>query len=82
VEGDLIAYADNLATPLDRRELEVLTHLARFEDRSPGGRVMSRSAGAGFYSNSWGYLPWSWGNEPVDAVDLWLAEISRPKGPQ
>jgi hypothetical protein len=24
----------------------------------PGGRIMSRAAGAGFYSNVWGYLPW------------------------
>jgi hypothetical protein len=73
VEGDLIAYADNLAAPLARRELESLVHLSRVEDRRPGGRVMSKGAGAGFYSNGWGYLPWAWGTDPVDAVDLWLA---------
>jgi hypothetical protein len=47
------------------------THLARLEDASPGGRVMSHEAGAGFFSNSWGYLPWGWGTEPLDTFDLW-----------
>jgi hypothetical protein len=80
VAGDLIAYADNLASALDRRELETLTHLGRIEDRRPGGRIMSKEAGAGFYSNGWGYLPWAWGDDVIDAVDLWLA-VPRPEEP-
>jgi hypothetical protein len=46
-------------------------HLARLEDASPGGRVMSHEIGAGFFSNAWGYLPWGWGTEPLDTFDLW-----------
>ena len=33
---------------------------------------MSKDAGAGFYSNSWGYLPWAWNDDVNDAVELWL----------
>ncbi|HSN92386.1 MAG TPA: hypothetical protein VLS93_14235, partial [Anaeromyxobacteraceae bacterium] len=65
---------DNLANPIRRRDLEeALVHLGRVEVREPGGRVMSAAAGAGFYSNAWGYLPWGWDDGLVDAVDLFLA---------
>jgi hypothetical protein len=50
------------------------THLGRIEDASPGGRLMSAEAGAGFFSNAWGYLPWGWGKEPLDTFDLWRIE--------
>jgi 4-amino-4-deoxy-L-arabinose transferase-like glycosyltransferase len=43
-----------------------MVRTGRVELSDPGGRVMSRPAEAGFYSNATGYLPWSWGNEPVD----------------
>lgn len=37
----------------------------------PGGRIMSRAAGAGFYSNAWGYLPWTWSDDVLDRYTLW-----------
>jgi len=37
----------------------------------PGGRIMSRAAGAGFYSNVWGYLPWAWSDDVLDRYTLW-----------
>jgi hypothetical protein len=37
---------------------------------------MSQTAGAGFFSNDWGYLPWSWGSRPVDEYEVW--EVSDP----
>jgi hypothetical protein len=37
----------------------------------PGGRVMNRSAHAGFYSNLWGYLPWSWGRNEINRFEIW-----------
>jgi len=37
----------------------------------PGGRVMSRNAQAGFYSNMWGYLPWSWSRSAINRIDMW-----------
>ncbi len=48
--------------------------LATLEDDTPGGRIMSTNLGSGFYSNSWGYLPWAWGNEVLDRFDLWELE--------
>ena len=46
-------------------------------DTRPGGRVMSRALDAGFFSNGWGYLPWAWGNDPVDRYEVW--SIERPQ---
>jgi 4-amino-4-deoxy-L-arabinose transferase-like glycosyltransferase len=51
-----------------------VTHLARLEDRRPGGRVMSHEVGAGFFSNRWGLLPWGWGRDPLDVIDVWRIE--------
>jgi 4-amino-4-deoxy-L-arabinose transferase-like glycosyltransferase len=45
-------------------------------DSGPGGRVMDRSAGAGFYTEGYGYLPWSWGTGEVDHYELW--RIAKP----
>jgi len=53
-----------------RRLLGVVT------EAGPGGRVMSRSAGAGFYSNDFGIWPWGWGREPADRYELWALESS------
>lgn len=75
--GDLILTNANRPAPLDEDVYRALVHLQRYEDRTPGGRVMSGDAGAGFFSNAWGYLPWAWGDDLIDAIDLWLA----PGGP-
>ena len=34
---------------------------------------MSDGSGAGFFSNAFGFLPWTWGDDLIDAIDLWLA---------
>jgi hypothetical protein len=34
---------------------------------------MSKKHGAGFFSNTWGYLPWVWGHDIIDAFDVWVA---------
>ena len=52
-----------------RREL-----LAALEESRPGGRIMSRKLGCGFFSNYWGYLPWAWGDDLLDRYDLWRLE--------
>jgi hypothetical protein len=54
------------------------TLLATVSDATPGGRVMDKRAGAGFYSNSWGYFPWSWGNDIIDRIDLWRIDRGEP----
>ncbi|MGD1075476.1 MAG: hypothetical protein ABR903_05290 [Thermodesulfovibrionales bacterium] len=51
--------------------LPVLRRIETFTDERPGGRLMSREDGAGFYSNGWGYMPWAWGQQPADWYDLW-----------
>jgi hypothetical protein len=48
--------------------------LATLEDGTPGGRIMSMNLGSGFYSNTWGYLPWAWGDEVLDSFSLWELE--------
>ena len=71
--GDLVVVArstqlgmlDSIPT---RRPLETIIA------EGSGGRIMSRSDGAGFYSNGFGYLPWAWGSEPVDRYELWVLE--------
>lgn len=50
------------------------THVRLIEVRRPGGRVMSEEAGAGFYSNNVGFLPWGWGTDLLDRFDLWLLD--------
>ena len=35
------------------------------------GRVMSPGDGAGFYTNWYGYLPWTWHNGEIESVTLW-----------
>jgi 4-amino-4-deoxy-L-arabinose transferase-like glycosyltransferase len=48
--------------------------LATLEAGDPGGRIMSMNLGSGFYSNTWGYLPWAWGDEVLDSFSLWELE--------
>ncbi len=71
--GDLILTNAVRPIPLDASSYRALVHLRRYEDRTPGGRVMSDGSGAGFFSNAFGFLPWTWGDDLIDAIDLWLA---------
>ena len=72
--GDLVVAAS--VTPTDR-VLEVVPGRQLVEtlvDARPGGRVMSRASGAGFYSNGWGFLPWSWGTGDVERFEVWRVQ--------
>jgi hypothetical protein len=80
--GDLIISNARRPFPLDGEAFGGLVHLRRHEDRRPGGRVMDAGVGAGFFTNSWGHLPWAWGDDLVDAVDLWLAPPARVTPPR
>ena len=51
----------------------------RVVDTGACGRVMDRSARAGFYSDGYGYLPWSWGTGEVDQYELWLVAKPPPR---
>jgi hypothetical protein len=38
------------------------------------GRVMDAQAGAGFFSNPWGFLPWVWGKGAANRFEVWQVE--------
>jgi hypothetical protein len=40
---------------------------------------MDSAAGAGFYSDGYGYLPWAWGTGEVDLFELWMVTKPRPQ---
>jgi len=52
--------SDFALEPLD--ELAVTSHF---------GQVMSMKQGAGFYSNWYGYLPWTWRNGLIERIVVW-----------
>jgi hypothetical protein len=43
--------------------------LGSITDEGPGGRTMSKAAGAGFFSDHWGLLPWSYSHHPHERFD-------------
>lgn len=81
--GDLVVSAERadyedllrVVPGRDRRRL------ATIADRRPGGRILSRRAMAGFYTNWIGPLPWSWGNDEVERFELWRVEPGGGEGP-
>jgi hypothetical protein len=71
--GDVVVSSlhaeDELMGAMPRRK-----RIGTLDDARRGGRLMDRKAGAGFFSNGWGYLPWAWGRTPVDRYELWSVE--------
>ncbi len=51
-----------------------MTLVARIEESRPGGRLMNKRLGVGFYSNISGYWPWLWSDSVVDQYSVWLLE--------
>ncbi len=70
--GDLLVYHPISSYAFNRRELDKSTFLTKIDDHRPGGRLMNAAAGAGFYSNDWGYLPWAYSDGMNDSVELRL----------
>lgn len=54
------------------------TLLGVIDEAERGGRIMCPEAGAGFYSNGFGFFPWSWGAAVVDRFELWRLEQDGP----
>lgn len=71
VPGDLLvvslgsARSDAVLDAIASRN-PAMRQVGLLQDIRPGGRVMNKKLGVGFYSNVSGYLPWSWGESPVD----------------
>jgi hypothetical protein len=57
--------------PLD--ELDVTSHF---------GQVMSMKEQVGFYSNWYGYLPWTWRNGLIERIVTWRVHAPEPTSPQ
>jgi hypothetical protein len=83
--GDLVVESRNSNPQIDTDLIrEVLVPVGLLEDATPGGRLMDRKAGAGFFSNTWGYLPWAWSDEPIDSFFTWRVvkpDRARPPTP-
>jgi len=74
VPGDIVVSSRESSPQfdiLDLHDRSMIVPLARVELGEPGGRIMSRKGGAGFYSNTWGYLPWTWSEEPIESYFVW-----------
>jgi hypothetical protein len=78
VPGDFIAYSSFRSGALGEDHLGQLVD--KVVDEGPAGRVMDANVGAGFYSDIYGYLPWSWGDGPIDQYELWRVLRRRPSG--
>jgi hypothetical protein len=75
--GDLVVACRNCEPHILPDEMEALVPVRRVAHAEQGGRVMDRPSGAGFFSNTWGYLPWSWGRGAPDGFDVYL--VRHPK---
>lgn len=72
-KGDVIVGSGGAGHPWLKRYARRLLATSRLP-RAPGGRVMGGAWGAGFYSDAWGYLPWSYGDEPLPTFSAWRVE--------
>jgi hypothetical protein len=54
-----------------KRDYPRLIQVDHLEDSEPGGRIMDKELGAGFYHNSYGYWPWVWGDTAIDRFYVW-----------
>ena len=77
--GDVIvasaasARSDEILDMIARRFARLIP-VAHLEDTTPGGRIMNKRLGVGFYSNVSGYWPWMWGDSMIDAFSVWQIE--------
>jgi 4-amino-4-deoxy-L-arabinose transferase-like glycosyltransferase len=73
--GDIVlvdeqAFNQGLINDYPHRRL-----LSVVADPSPGGRIMNREVNAGFYSNDWGDLPWTWSRTTeANRISVWQIE--------
>ena len=68
--GEILVVSDR--TPGARPDLGAnLDSLGGMTVVSRFGQVMSARRGVGFYTNGYGYLPWTWVNDPIEHVTVW-----------
>ena len=69
--GDTIYSAERSLPDIAVAEVVDFRLINRLQDATPGGRIMSRQHGSGFFSNAWGYLPWAWGSDIIELIDVY-----------
>jgi hypothetical protein len=76
VPGDFIVYSTFRSGAVDEDSFGLLVD--RVVDEGPAGRVMDFDAGAGFYSDGYGYLPWWWADGKIDEYKIWRVMKKHP----
>ena len=70
--GDMFVWPDTVAKPAVVPE-ELMARLRKifqeYHDSLVPARLMSKQAGAGYYSNAWGPLPYTWARLPLEVLN-------------
>jgi hypothetical protein len=69
--GDIVYSAEHSESLIALEEMREFKLIKRLQDKTPGGRILSHAHGAGFYSNTWGYLPWAWGSDAIETINIY-----------
>jgi hypothetical protein len=68
--GDILVASVGTPGALPGNDLS-LEPLGELAVTSRFGQIMSRDEGVGFYSNWYGYLPWTWKNGLIERIVAW-----------
>lgn len=60
------------------RALNGLEPLGELNVASHFGQIMNETVGVGFYSNNFGYLPWTWRNGLIERITAWKVHGTAP----
>ena len=68
--GDIVV-SSSVDRPVGLLPVLPRTLIESWGSSEPSGQVMSRPANAGFFSDLWGLLPWSWGPPDGPEFHVW-----------
>jgi dolichyl-phosphate-mannose-protein mannosyltransferase len=68
--GDIVV-SSSVDRPVGLLPVLPRTLIETWGSRAPSGQVMSQTANAGFFSDLWGLLPWSWGPPDGSGFHVW-----------
>jgi hypothetical protein len=68
--GDVLV-SSSAAPHLPLERFPYRRFIGEFREYSRFGRIMNLRSNAGFYSNAWGFLPWTWRNGLLEIVTIW-----------
>jgi hypothetical protein len=68
--GDIVV-SSTVDRPVGLLAVLPRTLIESWGSSEPSGQVMSRAANAGFFSDLWGLLPWSWGPPDDTGFHVW-----------